>query len=769
MADQVIRIVVQTTGVRTSTDGLRGMGSQAKATATAVQLLKRGLALLGVGSLARAFVELSDTFIGLQNRVRTVTDNFAQTKAVMTELFGVARQTRSDFGATAETFARLSASSKVLGFSQAELLKVTKSINQAIILSGATAREAKTGLIQLSQGFARGVLRGDELRSVLEQMPVVADVIAKKFGVTRFAIARLGEQGKITSEIMIEAFQDMEQNLDEAFAKTIPTIGQAFNVLADQVVQMIGAFNEGTGASEAISRAILELAQNLDLLLASLKGIAIFMAGRYVQSALAATSATQRFTQALALVTKGNVIGLTITLLIAAVSAVIAFKDEISLSSDGVVKLGDVFFVLGGAFKDAAARLVVITGTIKDGLIVSLKNVGKITRSVFGPLIASVQRLGGALVKLLSRIPFLQKGFQALKDANPFTAIAEDVRLRAQERQAAKALKEAERLAALKELEFKQERSVQSQKKIAFDEEIERLTKIKTALQGNARERKINLALDASVKKTKQDLDEGQRAAIRTLLEETEALRERNKVLDEAQGPQENLIRGTMILNQLLEEGAITADFHAKKMRELQMAALATGRDMETGLRRGLIAIQEEFGQVANLTESVLVNAFKRAEEALVDFVTTGKFSFKDLASTIIKELIRIQIRAAIIAPIANALGGAAGASGGVGGIFSSALSGLKGAFGGTPGAANGADFNVGGQGGTDSQLVAFRATPGERVQVTNKDGMQGGSRRMPNVTFNVTTPDANSFGRSQNQITSRASAFMQRQGARNN
>lgn len=58
-------------------------------------------------------------------------------------------------------------------------------------------------------------------------------------------------------------------------------------------------------------------------------------------------------------------------------------------------------------------------------------------------------------------------------------------------------------------------------------------------------------------------------------------------------------------------------------------------------------------------------------------------------------------------------LGGAGGMGGG---IFGSLLSGL---FGGLLGFANGGSFDVGGAGGIDSQVVAFRASPNETVSVT--------------------------------------------------
>ncbi len=68
------------------------------------------------------------------------------------------------------------------------------------------------------------------------------------------------------------------------------------------------------------------------------------------------------------------------------------------------------------------------------------------------------------------------------------------------------------------------------------------------------------------------------------------------------------------------------------------------------------------------------------------------------------------------------------------------------------PGLQHGADFAVGGYGPPDSTLVMFRASPGERVRVGNAAGDMG---QVLHLTQNlsITTPDADSFRRSQRQI----------------
>jgi len=75
------------------------------------------------------------------------------------------------------------------------------------------------------------------------------------------------------------------------------------------------------------------------------------------------------------------------------------------------------------------------------------------------------------------------------------------------------------------------------------------------------------------------------------------------------------------------------------------------------GVDEGLDKVLKNATDMAKQTEDLLVNAFKGAEDAIVDFVTTGKLDFKSLANSIIADLARIAVKQAIMAPLTQALG----------------------------------------------------------------------------------------------------------------
>lgn len=242
----------------------RGLLGALGSVTAALFTMRGAIAAIVTAVVLRQFVELADTYTIINNRLKLVTEGTTNLRSVYAELLDVSQRTRSSFEANVELFNRVALATKDLGTSQREVLQFTESLNQAIKLSGATSIEASNALIQLSQGLASGALRGDELRSVMEQLPAVADVIAKGLGVTRGELRKLGQEGKITAEVILDAFRKARQELAEKFAKGIPTIAEGFVVLKNQLVDTVGQITTAAGASQGLGTAFKFIVKGLE-------------------------------------------------------------------------------------------------------------------------------------------------------------------------------------------------------------------------------------------------------------------------------------------------------------------------------------------------------------------------------------------------------------------------------------------------------------------------------------------------------------------------
>lgn len=351
MTTERIDIRVREDGSRVVRRDLEALDPAARKAASGIDFLKRILAGLGGALAVREVLTLINTYQNLENRLRSTGLEGAALGAVYRELLAASNETRSSVEGSVELYARLATSSKELGVSQKQLISFTTSLNQAIILSGASATEAQAGLIQLSQGLASGVLRGDELRSVMEQLPAVADVIAKQMGVTRGELRKMGEEGKITAQTVLQAFQSARQELADRFAKTIPTLSQSFQILRNNVLTLIGEYDKATGASAALARAMTFLSNNLDTVVRAVAGVAAGFV--LILGGAAAFNALRAAVVALNLAIAANPLGAFLIVVTSIVATLALFRNEINLGLGDITTLGDLL----RAFGETAGRV----------------------------------------------------------------------------------------------------------------------------------------------------------------------------------------------------------------------------------------------------------------------------------------------------------------------------------------------------------------------------------------------------------------------------
>ncbi|HHA2532593.1 TPA: tape measure protein [Stenotrophomonas maltophilia] len=213
----------------------------------------------------KAAVGKADEWTNLNNRLRLVTQGQAQFAAAQADVIRIAGAARQPLGATAELYQRIAMNQEALGLSGRDLARVVETISKTMVISGTSAAGADAALVQLGQAFASGTLRGEELNSVLEQAPALAQAIAKGLNVPIGKLRELGAAGKLSSQQVINALQSQAGAVDEAFSKMDSTVGQAMTLFNNNLQVMIGRADEATGASKALAAGIGALGSNLEM------------------------------------------------------------------------------------------------------------------------------------------------------------------------------------------------------------------------------------------------------------------------------------------------------------------------------------------------------------------------------------------------------------------------------------------------------------------------------------------------------------------------
>ena len=247
-------------------------------------------AIAGVSLGAKSILLDADAMNSYQARIKLVSRTNNEAKGTFRELMDISNETGNAFKSTAELYTRVY---RALGdkANSAELLQFTRTLQQMVVVSGALPEEAKSAIIQLSQGLASGTLRGEEFNSVAEQMPIFLEVLQKSLGKTRAELRKMAEDGELTPQIILSATKEAAAEIEKQYESMPLTIGRAGAHFGNAWAEYLNKTDNAISLTATVAAAISGLANNLDLfgnvaLVVAAVAASRFVAGM-VQSAVA--------------------------------------------------------------------------------------------------------------------------------------------------------------------------------------------------------------------------------------------------------------------------------------------------------------------------------------------------------------------------------------------------------------------------------------------------------------------------------------------------
>ncbi len=211
-----------------------------------------------------AIYSASEAYTKLTSRLKLVTESSAELATAQSAVFAIAQSAYQPLSSTAELYQRIATNQKELKLTGEGVAGVVGTISKTLAISGASAASADAALVQLGQAFASGVLRGEELNSVMEQAPALAQAIAAGMGKTVGELRSLGAEGKLTADAVVKALQAQEQAVSDLFSKTAVTIGNSITATGNSLTQFIGRMDQASGVSAAISANIVKVSKSID-------------------------------------------------------------------------------------------------------------------------------------------------------------------------------------------------------------------------------------------------------------------------------------------------------------------------------------------------------------------------------------------------------------------------------------------------------------------------------------------------------------------------
>lgn len=200
----------------------KGVGSSNKL----VNTLRNVAVAIGAKQAVQSVVGLSDGYSQTIARLDLMNDGLQTTAELQNMVFASAQRSRMEYQATADMVGKLGTLAGEAFSGSGEIVQFAELINKQFTLAGTSAQEASGATLQLTQALASGVLRGDELNSVMEQAPTIIQAIADYLGVTKGEIRELASDGEITAEIVKNAMFAAADDINEKFASMPKTWSQ---------------------------------------------------------------------------------------------------------------------------------------------------------------------------------------------------------------------------------------------------------------------------------------------------------------------------------------------------------------------------------------------------------------------------------------------------------------------------------------------------------------------------------------------------------------
>ena len=236
-----------------------GVATGAGLAATAIAALAAGTVAAGV-AVARAGDQATESLARLQ----AATGSIAAAEAAYQGLYRLSQQTGVAVSESAGAFARFALAAREVGATNDQVLALVRTVQHAGIVAGASTAETTSTVMQLGQALASGKLQGDELRSILENMPTLAEALARQLGIGVGELRKMGEEGKLTADVVMPALLRAGERINAEFEKLPPTMGRSFSILGEAMTRFAADLDRALGLSQAIARAAQAAAAAVD-------------------------------------------------------------------------------------------------------------------------------------------------------------------------------------------------------------------------------------------------------------------------------------------------------------------------------------------------------------------------------------------------------------------------------------------------------------------------------------------------------------------------
>ena len=412
MVKERIEIVLSTAGTRTVKRNIDSVGRSASNTRKLLAFMRSALVVLASVRVLGNLFDLIDSFSIMQSRIRLVTSSQKELLAVQTALLEVSQRTSTVMADNVNAFFRVARATLTQNLSFKDLIEVTETLALAQKIFRSTTQESASAMIQLGQGLAAGAIQGQELRSIVENLPPIADAIAREFGIAGGALIALNKAtpGIVTAEVAIRGIMNATAGFRKEIEDVTPTFQDAFNRFNNALLIFTGNMSASVGITSIFAELLDFVALNLDKVALGLLAATSLIGINLLIGAVTGLGAALISVAGLALA-PFRLLGTVMTVAIATpIILVNKLRAAMILLRAIVILTSRAFLVMGVTAVKAIFRILAALSPLRIAIILVaafFANVFSLADSDAGQLVATLLGLTAIITLLLPIITLL--------------------------------------------------------------------------------------------------------------------------------------------------------------------------------------------------------------------------------------------------------------------------------------------------------------------------------------------------------------------------
>ena len=243
---------------------IQGGAERASRALDLLDIAVRGVQIAGLAAGLRAVVVAGDALTQSMGRLNTALGSVERAGEIYDRLYQDSLQTGVAVRESVDAFTRFSIAAREIGATSDQVATLVGGLQRIAIASGASQQEISSATQQLAQALASGTLQGDELRSILEGLPTLAQALARELGVSIGELRKLGSEGKLTADTVFPALLGAVEKLNGEFERAPLSVGRAFGQLTVATDQFLARLDQAIGLSNTLAQALSGAARVLD-------------------------------------------------------------------------------------------------------------------------------------------------------------------------------------------------------------------------------------------------------------------------------------------------------------------------------------------------------------------------------------------------------------------------------------------------------------------------------------------------------------------------